>query len=272
MNSALSVRTYLFVVGMNVTLAAVGLFSFFKYTRTRMENDREALSMQSKFDMASIGASAFAHSTKNQLLSNRVIYKRMKTQLGSDPVDIKNLAVQVDNLTGINEKLLERIDELYQSVKTRNIQMVPTNSGVLFEKALQIFQDKYPESSIAVKGENIMLMVDVNSLSEVLYNILSNAEDAIRLKYKERNEGEITMRAYQERLYSVVEIKDNGPGIADHEKNKIFEPFYSSKNSNFNWGMGLHYAREIVKGHYGTIRLETIEGEGTTFYVLLPRY
>ncbi len=272
MNSALSVKTYIFIVGVNVSFAVLGLFSFFQYTRSRIQNDREALSMERKFDMASIGASAFVHSTKNQLLSNRIMYKRMRKMLDSEQIDVENLANQVDTLTGINEKLLERVDELYQSVKTRSIEMVPTNSAELFKKTLQMFKGKYPESTIDVTGDDITLMVDGNSMAEVLYNILSNAEDAVRLKYKDGDQGKITMRAYQERLYSVVEIKDNGPGMLEQEKNKIFEPFYSSKNSNFNWGMGLHYAKEIVKGHYGTIRLETVEGEGTTFYVLLPRY
>ncbi len=272
MNSALSVRSYIIIVAINVTFAVMGLFSFLQYTRSRMQNNRETLSMQRKFDMASIGASAFVHSTKNQLLSNRIVYKRMKTILDADHLDVGALKNHVDGLTEINEKLLQRVDELYQSVKTRSLQMVPTNSAELFDKALQMFNGKYPESTIEVSGDPIMLMVDENSVAEVLYNILSNAEDAVRLKYKDEPKGKITMRAYQERLYSVVEIKDNGPGMPEEEKMKIFEPFYSSKNSNFNWGMGLHYAREIIKGHYGTIRLDTVEGEGTTFYVLLPRY
>lgn len=272
MNTAMSVRNYIFIVGMNVTFAILGLFSFFQYTRSRMENNREALSMQRKFDMASIGASAFVHSTKNQLLSNKIVYKRMKNILEEENIDGEALTEYVDSLTGINEKLLERVNELYQSVKTRSLQMNPTSSRDLFAQTLQMFKDKYPDCDMEVYGDDITLMIDINSMAEVLYNILSNAEDAIKLKFKDKSQGKITMRAYQERLYSVVEIKDNGPGMAEQEKQKIFEPFYGSKNSNFNWGMGLHYAREIVKGHYGTIRLDTIEGEGTTFYVLLPRY
>ena len=53
---------------------------------------------------------------------------------------------------------------------------------------------------------------------------------------------------------------------------KIFDPFYSSKNSNFNWGMGLHYVREIVKSHLGSIRVESEDGKGSSFYILLPKY
>lgn len=272
MYSALPVHTYIFIVGMNVTFAVFGLFSFFRYTRSRIENDREALLMQRDFDMASIGASAFVHSTKNQLLSNRIVYKRMKNMLNSDEVDLEQMGENLIALSDINEALLMRVDELHKSVRVKNIKLVPTSSRVLFEKTMALYKGKYPDSQVETSGEEIMIMMDVHSLSEVLYNILSNAEDAVRLKFKDQPGGKITMRAYQERLYSVIEIRDNGPGMMASEKKRIFEPFYSSKNSNYNWGMGLHYAREIVKGHYGTIRLDTIEGEGTTFYVLLPRY
>ena len=56
------------------------------------------------------------------------------------------------------------------------------------------------------------------------------------------------------------------------QRKKIFEPFYSSKNSNFNWGMGLYYVREIVKSHLGSIRVESKEGVGSSFFILLPKY
>ena len=51
-----------------------------------------------------------------------------------------------------------------------------------------------------------------------------------------------------------------------------FDPFYSSKNSNYNWGMGLYYVREVVKSHLGKMRVESTEGKGSKFYILIPKY
>ena len=48
--------------------------------------------------------------------------------------------------------------------------------------------------------------------------------------------------------------------------------FYSSKNSNYNWGMGLYYVREVVKSHLGNMRVESTEGKGSKFYILIPKY
>ena len=67
-------------------------------------------------------------------------------------------------------------------------------------------------------------------------------------------------------------MRDRGNGIPVEQRKHIFEPFYSSKNSNYNWGMGLYYVRSIVKSHFGVLRLDTKVGEGSSFFILLPRY
>ena len=69
-----------------------------------------------------------------------------------------------------------------------------------------------------------------------------------------------------------MEIKDNGMGMSKGQSKKIVGPFYSSKNSNFNWGMGLYYVREVVKSHLGSMRVESDQGKGSSFYILLPKY
>lgn len=53
--------------------------------------------------------------------------------------------------------------------------------------------------------------------------------------------------------------------MAKHQIKKIFEPFYSSKNSNSNWGMGLYYVREIVKSHLGFMRVDVPRGKEAVF-------
>ena len=51
----------------------------------------------------------------------------------------------------------------------------------------------------------------------------------------------------------------------------MYEPFVTAKNSNYNWGLGLYSVRKTVQDHLGRIRFESQEGEGSCFYLLLPR-
>ena len=68
-----------------------------------------------------------------------------------------------------------------------------------------------------------------------------------------------------------LEIRDNGPGIPPERQGKIYDPFFTSKNTNYYWGMGLYYVRKIVRSHLGRLRLETGEN-GTSFFIMLPLY
>ena len=82
----------------------------------------------------------------------------------------------------------------------------------------------------------------------------------------------IRLLSSRERLYVVLEVRDEGCGMTKAEQKKIFEPFYSSKNSNTSWGMGLYHVRTIVRAHVGSLRVESQPGKGTSFFVLLPKY
>jgi len=137
---------------------------------------------------------------------------------------------------------------------------------------LELFQKKYPETTVTIDmSDDTMILADKVHFCEVLYNLLVNAQEAV-LSSDRKDAGEVSLLCHNERLYTVIEVRDNGCGMNKSQTKRIFEPFYSSKNSNFNWGMGLYYVREIVKSHLGSLRVESKEGEGSSFYILLPKY
>jgi signal transduction histidine kinase len=67
-----------------------------------------------------------------------------------------------------------------------------------------------------------------------------------------------------------IAIEDNGPGIADNIKDKIFQPFFTTKPTGQGTGLGLSLSYDIVKAHGGVLSLHTKNGEGTEFIVQLP--
>ena len=69
---------------------------------------------------------------------------------------------------------------------------------------------------------------------------------------------------------TVLEVRDRGTGIPPTDIKHIFEPFYSGKNTNFNWGMGLYHVRTIVRSHLGSIRVENRPGAVFPFSSYCP--
>jgi len=68
----------------------------------------------------------------------------------------------------------------------------------------------------------------------------------------------------------VITVKDNGMGIPDKVKEKIFQPFFTTKPTGQGTGLGLSLSYDIVKAHGGELKVESKEGEGSVFIVTLP--
>ncbi|HSM90525.1 MAG TPA: ATP-binding protein, partial [Desulfobacterales bacterium] len=112
------------------------------------------------------------------------------------------------------------------------------------------------------------IMAHDNRLQQVFFNLTTNARDAIiekRGRLPGRPAGKILIRTFQEGGQVVAEVDDDGIGISDAVRDKIFEPFFSTKESSNDMGLGLAITYGIVKGYGGDIQLKSQEGIGTTF-------
>ncbi len=260
--------------GMSVLIAfslVLGFWNLREYSQiTVRENDR-AVSLERKFDTASMGVSVFVHSIKNQLLAARVAYKKLEQELAKPEQDEKKLEEYLHLLETMNDTMLQRMEELYRSVKSSYISLTPTSAEEIVRLAAQRFAQKYPEVSLEVLPvPQVLLLADSTHLTEALYNLLTNGYEATVASG--RPDRKVALAVHDERLWVVFEVRDNGCGMTRQEQKKIYDPFYTNKNTNFNWGMGLYYVCQIVKSHLGALRVESVKNEGTSFFMQLPRY
>jgi len=101
-------------------------------------------------------------------------------------------------------------------------------------------------------------------IEQVLVNVFKNSFQAVKTK----NEGFIRVRTYFDDDYSVVDIEDNGCGISEEIKKRIFEPFFSTKDRGT--GLGLSITHSIINAHGGRIEVSSKKEEGTEFAIYLP--
>ncbi len=113
-------------------------------------------------------------------------------------------------------------------------------------------------------GVSPSVILDAEKIWRVLINLMNNARDAMP------HGGEINVRLMMNREVIRFEVADNGQGIPEMVRNRIFEPFVSEGGIK-GTGLGLAIVQQIVKAHGGTVTFETAEGKGTTFIVTLPR-
>ncbi|HTT86776.1 MAG TPA: ATP-binding protein [Acidimicrobiales bacterium] len=108
----------------------------------------------------------------------------------------------------------------------------------------------------------ITVFADRVQLAQVLTNLFTNAYDAMG------DHGSLRVRARSEGRTAVIEVEDDGPGIDEGLVNRIFEPFYTTKQHGT--GLGLAIVRRMVEAHGGSVRLQIDGVRGTRFVVTLP--
>lgn len=104
-----------------------------------------------------------------------------------------------------------------------------------------------------------------DEIAQVWTNLIHNAIQAMN------GPGKLTVSVHREEEDTVVvSVADTGPGIPENIRDRIFEPFFTSKAASEGTGLGLDIVRNIIHRHHGDIRFETEEGQGATFFVRLP--
>jgi signal transduction histidine kinase len=125
------------------------------------------------------------------------------------------------------------------------------------------------EVVIEMAGVPPALLADPHQLHQVIVNLLANAQQAMR---RQRGPRRITVTGWRESVtgHLRLEIRDTGPGIPPEIREKIFQPFFTTKPPGEGTGLGLALCWNIVDEHQGTLRVESEVGIGTTFVIDLP--
>ena len=120
------------------------------------------------------------------------------------------------------------------------------------------------DTSVDIDIQPGTLVCDFDQLLQAMIALLMNAIEAMP------HGGKLTISATNQKENVLLSVRDSGPGIPDDIKDKIFEPFFSTKNDNKGVGLGLAVVYGIVQRHRGKIWVETPPSGGTTFQILLP--
>jgi signal transduction histidine kinase len=111
--------------------------------------------------------------------------------------------------------------------------------------------------------EKVMVRADKDQILRVLNNLVNNAVQAI----SDADNGKILLSLTEEGRHIKVSVQDNGVGIQDEMKAKIFQPNFSTKS--YGTGLGLAMCKRIIEQHGGHIGFDSERGKGTTFYFTL---
>ncbi|MBI1224661.1 MAG: GHKL domain-containing protein [Bacteroidetes bacterium] len=171
-----------------------------------------------------------------------------------------------------NERLHELVENLLLSAKLETAYQPifeELNLADLLEDLMAKSADRHPEAVIALEKPDDFPLVkmDKQGIISITTNLLENA-----IKYAD-GKPEIEVRLFQENDKVVLEFADNGPGIPEREKKRIFEKFYrigsEETRQTKGTGLGLFIVQQIVKAHSGTIQVLDNQPKGTVFKIVI---
>lgn len=283
---------------------------FLWYTlRERRKRGEERMVMQKQLLMqeklASLGqlTAGIAHEIKNPLnfvnnfaegsaeLTEELVetIEENEDKINSEEFgEIKDITIELkQNARDIlsNGQRMDRIiHTMMEHARGEKATAIPTDINLLTEDSINLayhgFRAIDPTFNITIERHFTEGLPDwevvSQDISRVLLNLLNNACHALHHKKKELGDAfEPVLTVSTRRILDGIEIKvkDNGPGIPDDIKEKIFSPFFTTKpTGEGNIGLGLSISYDIiVEGHGGELKVESKEGEGACFSVYLPK-
>lgn len=215
--------------------------------------------------MAAVGemAAVLAHEIRTPMASIGGFINSMIREKPDDPKfgqHLRIISAEVDRLEGVLTDTLELS-------RFKEPELVSENINDIVNRCLGVLGAEFDRQNITVElsleDGLAPVWIDRHQFPQVLMNILKNALHAMPLG------GQLTVRtSLDSKKYMVISISDTGQGIPHHELGHIFEPKFTTKRSGL--GIGLAVSKKIVESHRGNIKVNSTQGQGTSFVIRLP--
>jgi len=220
--------------------------------------------------LASIGemAAGIAHELNTPLGNVRAISALASQDLENGKYDPMALKEDLADILAQTDKCSQIISGMLSFARQQNPEFTHQDINELLDSSISLLHVRSREKGANIvfeeKGNLPLLKIDGHQMQQVFVNILLNAVDAIA------PEGQIAIRSRNTTDKISIQFIDTGSGIKPEQLDKIFVPFFTTKEVGKGTGLGLSVSYGIVKNHGGTIEVESIPDEGTVFTVYLP--
>ena len=234
--------------------------------QARKELERTHAHMIQTEKMAAMGklAAGLAHEINNPLGGVLTCVETIRQNSQDEEMRTKYLALIHSGL----ERIRRTVKQLLHFGKQRSFQLELTDINALMNRTLEVTSHQLSANNISLHRDIDQglsrIMADPHQLLQVFVNLILNAIQAMP------EGGDLWIKTGQENGRVKIAIRDNGCGIPEENIDRIFDPFFSTKDPGQGTGLGLSVSYGIIHDHGGKIEVESKTGVGSEFTILLP--
>jgi signal transduction histidine kinase len=237
------------------------------HTQSELEKSRTSLAQAEKMALVGKLAASMAHSIRNPFTSVQMRLFSLSRSLDLDDVQKEDLEVISSEIRHI-DTIVQNFLEFSRPPK---LKMQDSSPSSVVDAALRLLRYRLKSYEVTVSVNRPVPLptgrIDTEQLREVVVNLIVNACEAMppggSIGIEERADMHPLLGPT-----AVIVVRDNGPGIPAHLREKIFQPFFSTKEQGT--GLGLSIAQRIITEHGGRLEVESSEGHGAAFIIILP--
>lgn len=223
-----------------------------------------------RFSAVTLLAAGIAHEIGNPLNSLAIQLQLLERKLkksGISKIEQDDISESLSIARGEVHRLDQIISQFLKAVRPAPLECHPSDFNTLVLETVQFLRSEIENRDITVEISPAhslpAVLLDQDQMRQALYNIIRNSFQAMGSK------GLLRVVTGSDDTHVWVSIGDTGGGISTNSIDKIFQPYYSTKEEGN--GLGLHVVQRIVRAHNGEIILESAEKKGLVFTIRIPR-
>jgi two-component system nitrogen regulation sensor histidine kinase NtrY len=217
-------------------------------------------------------ARRIAHEIKNPLTPIQLSAQRLEKLL--EKSDSAGAVAECTRTIVEHVAIIKRLaNEFSEYGRMPTAHYVPGDLPALLSHSVNTFRADHPDVKFLLSAEGKIpeMLFDPEQIRGVIINLLNNAVAAVRGDSGEDSPTVSVLVSFDRHSSrAAIEVADNGPGVPAADKNRIFEPYYTTKKGGT--GLGLAIASSVISDHQGELRIFDNKPRGTRFVVMLPQY
>ena len=248
-------------------LTAISLNKTFQHQKLQrafddLQASQDALIRTEKFRALGQMSAGIAHDLKN-LLNPLSLYTDQLRDSANDPEDVLDLSQRIDRVLVRGLETVERLRD-FSRQSDEDTEVTATDPNAAVHEAVEISKPRFSGIKLVLHlGSPPRILVPTTDFVTAIVNLLLNAADALG------GAGIVTVCTGSSNGGAWIEVADNGPGIRPEIKNKILEPFFTTKGQ-LGTGLGLSIIYAFTQRHGGRLEIESETGRGAKFRMWFP--